>query len=52
MLNDGRFGIVDAHGYAKRLVVRADEILTAFMELASAALFLPGHEHPQRRLLH
>ena len=25
--------IVDAHGYGKRFIVRADEILTAFMEL-------------------
>jgi hypothetical protein len=27
---------VDAHGYGKRFVVRADEILTAFMELETA----------------
>ena len=25
--------IVDAHGYAKRFIVRADELLTAFVEL-------------------
>jgi hypothetical protein len=25
--------IVDAHGYGKRFIVRADEILTAFVEL-------------------
>ena len=25
--------IVDAHGYGKRFIVRADEMLTAFMEL-------------------
>jgi hypothetical protein len=25
--------IVDAHGYGKRFVVRAEEILTAFVEL-------------------
>jgi len=25
--------IVDAHGYGKRFVVRADEMLTAFVEL-------------------
>jgi hypothetical protein len=24
---------VDAHGYGKRFIVRADEILTAFLEL-------------------
>jgi len=28
--------IVDAHGYEKRFIVRADEILTAFAELQSA----------------
>ena len=27
--------IVDAHGYGKRFIVRANEILTAFMELES-----------------
>ena len=28
--------IVDAHGYGKRFIVRADEKLTAFMELEAA----------------
>jgi hypothetical protein len=28
--------IVDAHGYEKRFIVRADEILTAFVELERA----------------
>jgi hypothetical protein len=28
--------IVDAHGYGKRFIVGADEILTAFLELQSA----------------
>jgi hypothetical protein len=28
--------IVDAHGYGKRFVVRADEKLTAFLELVAA----------------
>jgi hypothetical protein len=28
--------IVDAHGYGKRFIVRADELLTAFMELEKA----------------
>jgi hypothetical protein len=28
--------IVDAHGYGKRFIVRADEKLTAFVELESA----------------
>jgi hypothetical protein len=28
--------IVDAHGYGKRFIVRADEILTAFLELEPA----------------
>jgi len=28
--------IVDAHGYGKRFVVRADEMLTAFLELEAA----------------
>jgi hypothetical protein len=27
---------VDAHGYGKRFMVRADELLTAFVELQSA----------------
>ena len=28
--------IVDAHGYGKRFIVRADEMLTAFLELQRA----------------
>jgi hypothetical protein len=28
--------IVDAHGYGQRFIVRADEIVTAFMELETA----------------
>jgi hypothetical protein len=28
--------IFDAHGYGKRFIVRADEILTAFLELQRA----------------
>jgi len=28
--------IVDAHGYGKRFIVRADEILTAFLEVERA----------------
>jgi hypothetical protein len=28
--------IVDAHGYGKRFIVRAEEILTAFLELKRA----------------
>ena len=28
--------IVDAHGYGKRFIVCADELLTAFLELESA----------------
>ena len=28
--------IVDAHGYGKRFIVRADEMLTAFVELEGA----------------
>ena len=28
--------LVDAHGYGKRFIVRADEMLTAFMELERA----------------
>jgi hypothetical protein len=31
-----RTWIVDAHGYGKRFVVRADETLTAFVELQRA----------------
>jgi hypothetical protein len=35
--SDGRtIWIVDAHGYGKRFIVRADEILTAFVELKAA----------------
>jgi len=34
---DGRtIWIVDAHGYGKRFIVRADEKLTAFVELEAA----------------
>ena len=29
--------IVDVHGYGKRFIVRADEKLTAFLELESAS---------------
>jgi len=28
--------IVDAHGYGERFIVRADELLTAFVELETA----------------
>jgi hypothetical protein len=28
--------IVDAHGYGKRFIIRAEEILTAFLELERA----------------
>ena len=28
--------IVDAHGYGKRFIVRADEMLSAFLELQRA----------------
>ena len=38
--------IVDAHGYGKRFIVRADEKLTAFLELESvicASLIKVGH---------
>jgi hypothetical protein len=28
--------IVDAHGYGKRFIIRADEMLTAFVELEAA----------------
>jgi len=31
-----RIWIVDAHGYGKRFIVRADELLTAFLELETA----------------
>jgi hypothetical protein len=34
---DGRtIWITDAHGYGKRFIVRADELLTAFVELQRA----------------
>src|SRR6516165_2157415 len=35
--------IVDAHGYGKRFIVRADEMLTAFLELGSG----PGGGTPR-----
>ena len=35
-VNGRTIWIVDAHGYGKRFIVRADEILTAFVELQSA----------------
>jgi len=28
--------VADAHGYGKRFIVRADEVLTAFLELQRA----------------
>jgi len=31
-----RIFVADAHGYGKRFVVRADEMLTAFVELEAA----------------
>ena len=34
--------IVDAHGYGKRFIVRADEKLTAFVELEAAIGSLRG----------
>jgi len=34
--------IVDAHGYEKRFVVHADELLTAFLELESAICGKPN----------
>jgi hypothetical protein len=34
----GTIWIVDAHGYGKRFIVRAEEKLTAFLELESAIL--------------
>jgi hypothetical protein len=37
--SDGRtIWIVDAHSYGKRFIVRADEILTAFLELEASIL--------------
>ena len=36
-----RLWIVDAHGYEKRFIVRAEEILTAFLELDSASRAYP-----------
>ena len=35
-VEDRTIWIVDAHGYGKRFVVRADEKLSAFLELESA----------------
>jgi hypothetical protein len=39
--------IVDAHAYGKRFIVRADELLTAFVELERAI-----HEFAVSLLLH
>ena len=36
--------IVDAHGYGKRFIVRADEKLTAFLELEAAILTEQGQK--------
>ena len=36
--------IVDAHGYGKRFIIRADEKLNAFLELES---LIPGSTEPQ-----
>jgi len=36
---------VDAHGYGKRFVVRADEILTVFVELLLGIDWRRGHAH-------
>jgi hypothetical protein len=33
--------IVDAHGYGKRFIIRAEELLTAFVELERAIHELP-----------
>jgi len=35
-LKGRKIWIVDAHGYGKRFIVRADEMLTAFLELQRA----------------
>jgi hypothetical protein len=35
-INGRTVWIVDAHGYGKPFIVRADEILTAFLELERA----------------
>ena len=40
-----RSWIVDAHGYGKRFIVRADEILTAFVELERALPPQNGSSH-------
>jgi len=44
--------IADAHGYGKRFVVRADEILNAFVELERAihefAVSLMAYSLPRR----
>ena len=35
-LEERTIWIVDAHGYGKRFIIRADEMLTAFVELQRA----------------
>jgi hypothetical protein len=39
--------IADAHGYGKRFIVRADEMLTAFVELESAVRGCPRYTRPR-----
>jgi len=41
ILKDEQTWIVDAHGYGKRFIIRAEELLTAFVELARAIHELP-----------
>ena len=36
ILKDEQFGLLATHGYAKRFIVRAEEILTAFLETERA----------------
>jgi hypothetical protein len=43
--------IVDAHGYGKRFIVRADEKLTAFLELESASNRDDHNASGQQRIL-
>jgi len=38
-LQGRRIWIVDAHGYGKRFIVRADEMLTAFLALEGQFVF-------------
>ena len=44
IINGRTSWVIDAHGYGKRFIVRADEILNAFLELEAAILTEEGQK--------